>query len=253
MTARENRNGDSMLEDLLVAGDRIILRRERMDSEEPAEIREYAGGCSGRIYKVLSDSQFVMEIGKEISETIQKKRCYLLFLYTGTKIYECSAYFQHEYEEENKQFAVLEIVSPLQKVSRRRYLRYSCHTPLSFSVLQEQSGSNEMEESGDRELLTRGERQTGNTMVDISGGGICFTSQCELEPGTEIRMFFAVPVKGQTRQIEVSGSVLSSLPMKNKADWYEIRIRYTGLSEEKRKELIRIVFQLERVDRKKDI
>lgn len=250
---REGRNGDNMLKDLLLVGDRIMLRRDRMDSEEPVEIREYAGECSGRIYKILSDSQFVMETEMEVSEIIQKKRCYLLFFYTGNKIYECSAYFQHEYEEENKQFAVLEIVSPLQKVSRRRYLRYSCRIPLSFSVVQEASGSGRMEESGNEEVLLRKKEQIGNTMVDISGGGICFSSQYELEPETKIHIFFSVPVEGQTRQIEVSGRVLSSLPMKNKSGWYEIRIRYTGLSEEKRRELIQIVFQLERVDRKKDI
>ncbi|MCD7825318.1 MAG: PilZ domain-containing protein [Clostridiaceae bacterium] len=236
-----------MLNEIIKQGTKIKIFRVVQLYQNAAD-REETLVCTGTLHKVLSDAKLELLVSDE-AESLQKNVCYLIYLYFAQRVYRCSCYFQApSYLEEGTGISI-ELASPLQQVQRRMHQRVSCRGRICIKVLPDRNAE---EYTGEGQPVRYGEEEADGyglweeTMIDISGGGIRFASKKKLDRGTEILIKFDFFCEAGQHEMEVAGRVVYSEVLRNENDYYDIRMKYIYLTEEKREQIIRYVFQLER-------
>ena len=162
----------------------------------------------------------------------------------------CHVSCRASYHDEQKKILSFKILSPLEKVQRRMHERISYHAELAFRTLSEPM--KEWKED-QQELFTEVSdtyyKNYEDTVVDISGGGIRFTSKKCVKPNECILADFKTIQGGKSMMMHVFGQVVYCQALRNEKDVFDIRMKYIHLSEAKKEQIIRFVFQLEREQR----
>lgn len=200
--------------------------------------------CEGKIHKVVSASEIEIVTDREV--TLQKNICYILYIFLAQEVFMGSCYFRLSSVEEEKQVLFLELVSPLERVQRRMHQRVSCHSRVRYRQLSKEEAVRYRENS---ELFTDIREQQEayeNSLVDISGGGIRFISKTKIPVDDYLLVCFEITNEKRAVEMRAIGQVVFSMPLRNEQDSYDIRMKYVGLTEEERKQIIHFVFQLER-------
>ena len=83
-------------------------------------------------------------------------------------------------------------------------------------------------------------------MVDISGGGIRFTTRSKVNVDDYVLARFEIMNEKRAVEMKVIGQIVYAGRLRNEQDSYDVRIKYIQLSEKARKDIIQFVFQLER-------
>lgn len=218
-----------MIKGIVHAEDRVVLFSNKKNEDDKSTAWNEKYKC--RLSKIISDSVIVVESDKTFD--FDKNVCYETYIYSANKLYRCNSYFKADYTEGRIKKTEIEIVSPLERIQRRKHKRYVCHEKFSYSVLQNGTVHDIIEE---KELLS-------DTLVDISGGGIRFKSEKFYEKG--IRLLCDISL-GAGKCVNVVCEVVASFKLQNEYGMYDIRMKYIGISEEERKNIIKYVFELER-------
>lgn len=209
--------------------------------------------CAGKIVKIISVSEIEVELQGDIFPELKKDICYILHIQVAQKIYQCSIYYQSMYADDGINYICLEIVSPLEKLQRRMHQRVTCHSKVTLEVLnREQIQKVLLEGIGNIEEYPLNKDLSEDSMVDISGGGIRFTSKRNIEKGDYIFVCFEISVGGVTKELNIIGQVVYSALLPNDKEILDVRMKYVGLPESERKRIIQFVFQLERDEMKKN-
>ena len=87
--------------------------------------------------------------------------------------------------------------------------------------------------------------------LDISGGGIRFTSEEKLDNDKMVLVSLEIPLDRQSIYL-MMGRVISSNLIPNKDNLYEHRVEYQELDRKIRENLIHFIFEEERRQRKKE-
>lgn len=204
--------------------------------------------CCGKIKKIVSDSEIEVEISDRTLPELKKDICYILHIYTAKKVYRCSIYYHSMYSEEGKNVICLEVVSPLEKIQRRMHQRISCHSRILVKVIEPEQIQNILKEKNNDIF---GEYEGKNevfedSMVDISGGGIRFTTRNKVDVYDYLFVRFEIMTNETAVKLNVIGEVVYSALLPNDQECFDIRMKYIGLTEQERKQIIHFVFQLER-------
>lgn len=207
--------------------------------------------CVGRIEKIHSDHEMEMEILHQANEdAFSKKETYVMYFIAPLEAYMCHVSCLTSYHDEQKRILSFNILSPLEKVQRRMHERISYHAELAFRVL---SDPMKEEREDQQELFTEVSdsyyKDYEDTVVDISGGGIRFTSKKQVRPNECILADFKTIQSGKSMMMHVLGQVVYCQALRNEKDTFDIRMKYIHLSEAKKEQIIRFVFQLEREQR----
>ncbi len=234
-----------MLEELIKVGDKTVFYKSSYKNKKFDETKRL---YIGQIEKILSDSKLVMSGDNDsIKDIFCENECYIADIYSSNKVYRCSVYYISDYTEGDKCCFTIETVSPLQKIQRRRHQRYSCHMLFSYYVLQEEQVYDIIEkgwESFDAESYNNKSEFIQNSLVDISGGGLRFTSDKNLNIGDYLFCLLKIDDKGSG--FPVIGEVVYSDRFLNDNDKFDIRIKYIGITEDQRRDVVEFVFWLER-------
>ena len=83
-------------------------------------------------------------------------------------------------------------------------------------------------------------------LADIGGGGIRFTSKQLISKGNYLLCILKLDGYGNGKSLPVLCKVVYSDRLVNDKDKFDIRMKYTGITEQQRKEIIHFVFWLER-------
>lgn len=202
--------------------------------------------CQGKISQILSDSEVEIISDESAEENLQKNICYVMYIFLSQEVLMCSCYYKSVYTEEEKRIITLELVSPFEKVQRRMHQRVSCHSRIRYQQISKKEAVRYGEEA---ELFNSLEEQRDsyeNSLVDISGGGIRFTSKNPIPVDTYLFARFEITNEKRAVEMKVIGQVVYSMPLRNEQNYFDIRMKYIGLTEEERKQIIHFVFQLER-------
>lgn len=236
-----------MLEELVSNESKVIfykcLFQPETDSMEKNKI------CCCQLYRILSDSEIIVtDTGGSKDTVLKKHECYILDIYNLNKVYRCNAYYILANNEDGNCYYTVRIVSPVQKVQRRRYQRYPCHSLFAYSVLQKEQVydiiNKEWEEVKKSLASLHGFKQ--EVLSDISGGGIRFTSKHLFEKGEYLFCILNFGGYNNKKAFPVICEVVYSGELVNVKHIFDIRLKYIGITEQQREQIIHFGFWLER-------
>lgn len=148
----------------------------------------------------------------------------------------------------------IKLNSALEKFQRREYYRMDCSIPTIFMEISDEIF--ELKKMADiHEALRQSHGaalQKGmGTILDISGGGLRFSSNVSLEGVYNILLQFTLQERDEKKDVEVLGQLLSSTYKKD-LEKYIHRVKFDFKDGHKQEEIIRYIFNVERRIRKKE-
>ncbi|MEZ3425574.1 MAG: PilZ domain-containing protein [Lachnospiraceae bacterium] len=238
--------GIYMLNGLVDIGSKVVFYKNIFQSG--SEDLEKDRVCQCKLHKVLNNSEITVIDDDDGKTELMKHECYTIDFYSKDKIFRCNAYFISDYNEDGYRYFNLEIISPFRKMQRRNYQRYPCHALFSYSVLQK---------AQIHDIINRGWKEAEKSfpaiagfkqeqLADIGGGGIRFTSKQLISKGNYLLCILKLDGYGNGKSLPVLCKVVYSDRLVNDKDKFDIRMKYTGITEQQRKEIIHFVFWLER-------
>ena len=196
----------------------------------------------GMIRKIVSETEIEVELEEEIS--LDKASCYAIYILSYEKVYLTYVYYRSSFVANGSNMVSLEIVSPMERVQRRMHQRVSCHARLSFRQIPRETIQGDLPQKKDS--MEADSLQYEDSMVDISGGGIRFTTKKEVRQDEYLQVAFDIEREGSTVAMSVFGQVVYAGKLRNEQDYNDIRMKYVGISEKQKEQIIHYVFQLER-------
>lgn len=188
-----------------------------------------------KIQDIISDHELIItapiDNGKIVP--LEVNQDYYLCIYTAKGLYRCEAQVTERRKEENMFYAKLDIKSKMQKYQRRQYYRLDCI--LSFQY----------KESDDKETWISG------IILDISGGGLRFTSNKQLISGESIVCHVQLNFEDEQKHLYINGTIISCNILDFNTNTYETRISFNDINNDAREAVIRFIFEEERRRRKK--
>ncbi|MCM1143210.1 MAG: flagellar brake protein [Blautia sp.] len=232
-----------ILSKYIVPGNRLQLQQiVRHKSDGNSVQKTY----DSQVIDILSDDRI------EISMPFEKTKLvllpvdgeYNLFFYTSNGLYQCSARVIDRYKNSNVFSVLMDLTSNLRKYQRREYYRFSCALEMNSRTLQEEEIET-MDEGADA-LVPELPLQR-SVIVDISGGGLRFVANYKYEAESLILCKYNLWVNGESKEFSLFGKVLSVKQVENRPGIYEHRVQYVNMDNDNREEIIKYIFDAERV------
>lgn len=156
---------------------------------------------------------------------------YGMCIYTKKGLYRCEVQVKRRSKDDKLYLLTLQILTSLQKYQRRQYYRLDCM--LSFHYKDDAI-----------------DQWSEGMILDISGGGIRFTSKNKLIQKKGVVNHIQLSYDEQDRHLYLSGIIVDSEQMRGNASLYENRVEFDAISNEDREVIIRFIFEEERRRRK---
>uniref|UniRef100_UPI0040575806 flagellar brake protein n=1 Tax=Acetatifactor sp. TaxID=1872090 RepID=UPI0040575806 len=239
-----------MLSKFVAVGDKIEL--QSVDKSWDAKQENGQKVYNTVVHDILSED--TMEIVMPMEQTklilLPVDSEYNLIIYGATGLYQCFARVIDRYKSNNVYILVVELTSNLRKYQRREYYRFSCALDMCSRNLEEdeiQALEKKKEDAVQHNLPLK-----RSIIVDISGGGLRFVSECMYEPESLIYCSYHLLTGGKRQKYEVIGKVLAVRELENRPGTYEHRVQYYNLDNDTREKIIKFIFEEERKERKKE-
>lgn len=190
--------------------------------------------------KYVSKIQEVSEIGEIIIlapmesgriVTLELNQNYGMCVYTSKGLYRCEVEVTERLRDDHLYLIKLEVQSALQKYQRRQYYRLDCM--LTFHYKDDSNGN----------------WQEG-IILDISGGGIRFTSQKKLLDRKGVINHLQLNYEQEEYHLYLSGVIVDSSNLRIQDNIYENRVVFDEITIEEREIIIKFIFEEERRRRK---
>lgn len=248
-----------MLKNVLKVGDRIELKSINQVRLMENTNRVYLS----RVLDILDDYRMNIAVPIESGHLVPLEigsRYEMSFL-TNSGLYMCKCEIKNRLKQENLYYLAVSIISELKRDQRRQYFRLEKIIPLKYRVVSEleQRLRYFMEKKAykdDREkrlvsekLLQLEGTQFDGTIVNVSGGGIKFSSMAKHENGTSLMLDFSL-VDGL--RIEAEAKVIGSAEISNSKGKIEYRCEFKKIRKDLREAIVRYVFSEERKQRQKE-
>lgn len=244
------------ISELIKPGDKVDLQLiQQLESAQKS-------GTTALIFKsqVLdrkSNGNFIISMpiqnGKVILLSLGAR--YELTFYSKNGMYRCIGQVAERYKKENIFMLEVEPKTQLERYQRREYYRYQCNMDLTFYKLDEEQKKMESEVEI-LNNLTEGNSQDNRLqgiIVDLSGGGMKFRSEVELQLNDMIMIMLRLTSGKMDNQFWILGKVIECKDVrKEKLPFYEIRAEFQIKDNKIREEIIRFIFEEERKIRKKE-
>ena len=242
--------------DLIKPGDKIDIRLlQQVENEER----------TGDIIKVYKSQ--VLDINKrgnvEIAMPTEGSKLLLLPLnvrfefvfYSGGFLYKSIGQVVERFKRDNIYTLEVELKTRLEKFQRREFYRYECSVDFKFFELTEKQAELETVEEIYAELREDHflDKIKNGTIVDISGGGIRFNSDTELKSRDHILAVVHLANEKMNREFNLVGSVISCEKRTQVQEKkYVSRVKFMIKDDKIREDIIRYIFEEERLTRQKD-
>lgn len=197
----------------------------------------------------------------EISMPTERGRLLLLSLgvryefvfFSRGGLYRAIGQVKERYKSENVYMLEIELKSQLEKYQRREYYRYPCILDISYYPITEEEvkiGSGDAVFIHVREEKT--DREFQGKIVDLSGGGIRFQAEQELETGQYVLFEIQLQNESLNKRYYIIGDIISCVRKDRDIDMhYEARAKFLIKDNNIREEIIRFIFEEERKSRQR--
>lgn len=241
-----------MIEDIIRPGDKIDIRLIQQVEQEEASDKPT------RLYK--SQVYDMNENGLlQIAMPTENGRIVLLPLgirfefvfYSKGGLYRGEGQVKERFKKDNLFVLVVELKSRLVKFQRREYFRHQCMIDMSYFNLTQEEAELESAEIAFEKIRDENfyKKEKKGVIVDISGGGVRFTSKEENENGGFI--LIAVRLSGERvdKQYYIIGSIIRCTRIEGTESKYENRVHFIMKDSKVREEIIKFIFDEERKNR----
>ena len=149
---------------------------------------------------------------------------------------------------------VLKLISEFEKKQRRQFFRMDCVLKMKFAVLTEEQRRKCMEMKNvvenipilKQQLEQENLKYIKAVVLDISGGGMKFTSFVEQNPGDCLLLVPELPEELEAKLPILIGTVISSKEiLGQEPPMYDNRISFDGISKKEREEIVAYIFKEE--------
>ncbi|MDO5383109.1 MAG: flagellar brake protein [Eubacteriales bacterium] len=151
---------------------------------------------------------------------------------------------------DNIHTAVIRLDTKLVKFQRREYYRLECTTSAIVKTLSEKEREYYLKFNKIPENIVAIEDKC--IIIDISGGGVRILSKIKYEKNQYIAITFPIMLGDETKLKTVVGRVVMSMTSANNSLVFDNRIQFVEISNNDREEIIKYIFQQQRMLRKKE-
>jgi len=253
-----------MIQKVLRAGDRVELRRLAAVTKEQLDhgTRLYVS----QLLEIVDDTRIHIAVPIDDGHMVALEiggRFDTRFI-TANGVYACKTEVVNRCKRNNFFFLSMKLVSELAKDQRRQYYRLEKVRPLEYHRLSEEErtilvmlAANKFDSDVERRnllirLKTVEPEQIDGIMVNISGGGMKFTSAKTLVKGDFIRISLLLD-DSDAAELDLFAKVIFSSDEPNKMKMYEHRVEFINMPREVREKIVKYVFVEERKLRQKDM
>lgn len=242
-----------MISKIISLGDKIELKRTGVDTKSDKLGKEPVITYVSQVYDILSEDEMKIAMpileGKIIPLPVNGR--YDLCFYTSNGLYQCRATITDRYKEDSLYVLQIEITSDLKKFQRRQYFRLQCTMDIRYKVLSKEEIISIVSDKDRLNEFLQAEMDSG-VALDISGGGIRFTSKLQHNPGDCVMVILKMQQGKEYESCALSGTILSSNHVLHRSDIFEHRVEYSHLQGNVRENLIKFIFEEERRMRQKE-
>lgn len=241
-----------MISNLLAPGDKVEVTKIRKQNEKD-KIKTYYS----KIYDII-DEDDIIKIAMPVIGTkmvlLGLKMNYEIYILSESGIYLAQGTLIDRYKENNLFVAVIQLNTKLEKIQRRQFYRLETNIEVKYKLLSVKDAETLMEVTSAEEynkIIDAKEYINGIT-IDISGGGLRFTSDKEHKRGEFVIIEFPVIAQGKKVNLSILSEIILTEKVPNRVGIYDHRISYTNISNKDREVLIKYIFEEERRYRKNE-
>ncbi len=206
-----------------------------------------------KIFDILPGNklQIAMPIyeGKIVPLSISDK--YSACFYTDKGLLQCNVIVTARYKEGHMFFLEVLILGQLEKVQRRQFYRYVCKLNAKVRVVSDQEY-----ETGkpDVEVISEDDLEWNDAkLLDISGGGAKIFQKQFLDKNEIVKLKFVLSVENYVFRLSLFARVLSSVHVQNHSEIIEQRLEFLKITKDERDNIIKYIFECERLNRAKEM
>ncbi|WZL82908.1 PilZ domain-containing protein [Vallitaleaceae bacterium 9-2] len=175
--------------------------------------------------------QAPIESGKIIP--LEFDATYYMNVYTEKGLLRAETVLEQREKTEHLHILAMKPLTMFKKYQRRQYYRLNCTLNLIFQDAQ-------TKEVGE------------GTVLDISGGGMRFSTDKQLSEEEVITCHLCLRLKEETVDLDVKGKIIQSKIIEPEKIAFQNRLEFIDLSLEKQETIIKFIFEEERRRRKKE-
>lgn len=216
-----------MISKAVQPGDKVELIKKTLTKEEQPFI--------SNIQEIYDDNCLVLSAPIENRKIVplELNGLYYLCVYTNRGLYRCQGVVINRSKEERLYVITFKAKTKMQKYQRRQYYRLDC--VLNFRYKDD-----------DKDDWNKG------IILDISGGGIRFSSNYKLAKDKSIDCHIQLNFNNEKKYLYITGRIVVSTNVDYDMKTYENRVEFENISNEDRETIIRFIFEEERKRRKKE-
>lgn len=244
-----------MIEDIIKPGDRIDIKiiqqleQSQNSSTEPKKTHIY----KSKVYDVNENGKLQIAMPTENGKLVLLPlgiRFEFVF-YSNGGLYRGEGQVKERYKQDNLYILDVELQSRLMKFQRREFFRHQCTIDMSYFELTPEEAELESAEIAFEKIRDEDfyEKERKGIIVDISGGGVRFTSTEELQNDSYILITVRLSSDKVDKQYYLIGKIITCTKIENVVSRYENRVQFMLKDDKTREEIIRFIFEEERKSR----
>ena len=184
-----------------------------------------------KVQEVAGENQIVITAPLESGRIVplEMNRKYGMCVYTNKGLYRCEVVVSKRSKNDKLYLITLDILTTLQKYQRRQFYRMDCMLNFHYK--------DDAEDSWQEGLI-----------LDISGGGIRFTSKSKLENDKGLINHLRLDMGQLDKETELflSGMIIESSPTELDPTVYENRVEFDQIDSYEREIIIKFIFEEQR-------
>ncbi|MDY2590937.1 MAG: flagellar brake protein [Agathobacter sp.] len=246
-----------ILNEIINPGDKIDIQLtyqlEKNKLGETVDVKQYKSS----VFDFVSDTEIEIAMPTEAGKVVlfQNGLRIRLIIYTKRGLYECFGIVKNRCKKENILSLIIEIKTSPQKFQRREFYRIECSIDMQYYSISQEVAKLETTEALFAEIQNFEyiDKEKKSIIQDISGGGIRFTSDEQLERDSFLLAIIRLTNEKIDNTFYLVCKIISSNIIEHMQDKYTNRAKFIFKDIKDRETIVRYVFEEERRIRRKEI
>ena len=232
-----------MLSDYICPGNRIELQGVTVNPETGEEEKKI---YVSEVYDLITDERIdlMMPLAKGQLRLLPVDARYQIVFYGKRGLYECDGIISDRYRSNNIFILTMDLLSPLKKLQRREYYRFTC--VIDMKIRQLRDNERKLLQANRYFPINKTEPMDDATIVDISGGGMRMISKIRYDENVWAYVTFELPNGSSPQKFQMFTRMLRVSELENRPGFFEHRMQFIIIDEERREDIIHYIFEEER-------
>lgn len=222
------------------AGDKVELKGFNKDREPLSYMSQ--------VMDVSEDDtiRIAMPIVKGKIIPLPKGARFEALFYSSKSIYRSKVIISERYKAGNIYTMDIMLESGMKKFQRREFYRLEKMIPIKYMILSDEEYETIISTGEIPEGVVQAGKISKGMILDISGGGIRFSSDEEIETDKKILAIFEMYSGKGNVEFNIPAHIVKTFKITNGSGKYENRVKFDKISKESREQIIKAIFEEER-------